>query len=147
MNRFLNIVCLFLLTSGLALSTTPPSTGNKYVQCDVSVNSKKLKAGASGEILISLKPVKGIHINLTPPISLLIDSSSTLHSLDSIRIPKKEKYLDVTKQIRQSFTLAAGLKPGALSIRGTLVYYYCSDAEGWCSKFKQPIDLALTIVK
>ncbi|MBI1808057.1 MAG: hypothetical protein HYR76_13540, partial [Ignavibacteria bacterium] len=55
------------------------------------------------------------------------------------------EYLDASKPIKQSFTLAKSTKAGSLSFKGTLTYFFCSDADGWCSRFKQPIDVTVTV--
>lgn len=138
---------LFVLISSVAFAGGPSSATNQYVSCKVNLGKRTLQPGSTGEMLITLKPSAGIHINLTPPISLTLDSSTTVTPMGSPEIPKKKKFLDVTKPIRQPFTVSPALKPGTVTIKGTVTYYYCSDAEGWCSKFKQPIELSIRVVK
>jgi hypothetical protein len=146
MKHVLGIVFLFgsFFVFGGSTST------NKYVEYSAILKPDKLKPGSVGQLLITLKPQRGIHINLDPPLSVILDSSVALISSGKIDIPrmKKEKFLDPTKPIGVPFTLARSLAPGTrVTLKGTLTYYYCSDAEGWCSRFKQPVDIQCTVVK
>ena len=120
---------------------------NQYVSCRVELNNNALRPGSTGELLITLVPARGIHINLNPPISFAFEGSSAVTPKGRLEIPKKDKYLDGTKAIRQSFRVPASATPGTMVIRGTIMYYYCSDAQGWCSRFKQPVELSVRVVK
>jgi len=120
-------------------------TNNKYVTVNVDIKGNKLKAGSSIEMLISLKPVDGIHINLKPAIELTLDSLSSAALSGTMKIPKGPEYLDTSSPITQRILLAKKVKPGNVALKGMLTYYYCSDKEGWCSKFKQPIEITLTV--
>ena len=132
----------------MVLSGEKPSPVNQYVQAVVSMKQKTLKPGASGELIITLKPKPGIHVNLEPPIDVKLDSSAGVASVRTLDIPKSHsKYLDPRKPLRQRFTLANNLKPGPLVLTGVLTYFYCSDSARWCSRFKQPIEVKVTIVR
>lgn len=130
-------------------SNDKPAQSNKYVVFSASLSNARIKQGGSGELQLSLKPVKGIHINATPPLQLKLDSLEGLSLNGSPVIPKAKKpdYVDTSTPIRQRFTIASSLSPGTHALKGMLTYYYCSDAEGWCSKYKQPIEVKLTVVQ
>ena len=64
MKNFIAIVIMsiVLLSSyTIAGGTRPPE--NKYVKCDIVLQKKQLKAGTTGQLLITLKPIRGIHVN------------------------------------------------------------------------------------
>lgn len=146
MKRVLSIV--LLIGSFFVFGGSTPV--NKYVEYSATLKQDKLKPGGSGKLLIALKPQRGIHINLDPPLSVILDSSVALASSGKIEIPKmkREKFLDPRKPISVPFVLAQSLTPGSrVTLKGTLIYYYCSDAEGWCSRFKQPVEIQCTVVK
>lgn len=126
-----------------------PKTENEYVKTEISLKQNKLKAGASGQVLFSLRPKKGIHVNLAPAVEVKLDSSDLIALSGKPEIPrdKKTDFLDPLMPIKQSFTLSKKTKPGMVALKGMLTYYYCSDAEGWCSKFKQPIEMKITVVQ
>jgi hypothetical protein len=55
----------------------------------------------------------------------------------------KFPYLDPSKAIVQRFTVDTPPRSGPVTLKGILTYYYCSDAEGWCSRFRQPFTVTL----
>jgi hypothetical protein len=145
---------LFFFTSIAVLSflaSTPgadkPAVVNQYVKYAGKLSAASLKPGASGNLLVSLKPAKGIHINLKPALSVRFDSLSEVRPNGDPEIPKKGEYLDAAGNIRIPIIVPASFKSGTASLKAELTYYYCSDAEGWCSRFKQPIELSLTVGK
>lgn len=122
---------------------------NKFVQCEIKLVEQSLKAGSAGTLQFILKPTKGIHINLDPPMSLNLDKSDVISKVEKLMAPKdkKHEYLDATKPVFAKITIAKNAKPGTIKLKGTFTYFYCSDAEGWCNRFKQPMELTLTITK
>jgi hypothetical protein len=150
MKSFVIAIIFFLLFPyQLIAGNDKSSPENKYVSCDIVLKQKAIKIGATGDLLISLTPKKGIHINLIPPIDIKFENTKMFTSIEKLNIPQNENttYVDISRPIKQSFTLAKKLKPGTIAMKGTLSYFYCSDAEGWCSKFIQPIDLKITVVR
>ncbi|TAK61388.1 MAG: hypothetical protein EPO24_05830 [Bacteroidetes bacterium] len=127
----------------------PKPVENKHVTFKASIVETSLKAGMTGTLQLTLTPTKGIHINLDPPMNVIMDSSASIGNVEKLTIPKNEKtgYLDASKPVTLKFKLAANVKPGKLNLKGTFTYFYCSDAEGWCNRFKQPIDVTVTVSK
>ena len=79
MKNFIAIVIMsiVLLSSyTIAGGTRPPE--NKYVKCDIVLQKKQLKAGTTGQLLITLKPIAGIHVNITPPAEVKLDSTNII---------------------------------------------------------------------
>jgi hypothetical protein len=126
-----------------------PSDTNKYVRFTATLKPGAPRTGSTGALLFNLYPRKGIHVNLTPPMSVTFDSSAPVKAAGKLQTPAMEKfpYLDTSKAIVQRFTLLRKAKPPTGTIRGTLTYFYCSDSEGWCSKFKQPFELTMPATK
>ncbi|MBI5216697.1 MAG: hypothetical protein HY960_13175 [Ignavibacteriae bacterium] len=139
------VIVMMLVSSG---DKSKPSV-NKFVQCEIKLVEQSLKAGSTGTVQISFKPTKGIHVNLDPPMSLNLDKSDVISKIEKLETTKDKKhdYLDATKPVTAKFTITKNAKPGTIKLKGTFTYFYCSDAEGWCNRFKQPIELALTITK
>ncbi|MFI5253637.1 MAG: hypothetical protein ACHQQQ_14540 [Bacteroidota bacterium] len=115
----------------------------------IQSKEKTVKAGSTASILISLNPKKGIHINLQTPTSIKFDSSEIVKAAGDLVLPKNanDNYLDISKNIVQKIAISKNAKPGTTTIKGNFTYFYCSDEEGWCSKFKQPFEVVLTIAK
>ena len=143
------IIIISLLTFNLTLIAGESPKINEFVKCEISVKQKSMKAGATGELLISLKPKDGIHINLDPPLTLKLDSSVAYSLVGKPIFSKtnKSEYIDIAKPIKQSFTLSKKIKPGLVQLKGTLSYFYCSGSDGWCARFKQPIDISVKVIQ
>lgn len=126
-----------------AISGSNPDGANTYVRFSASLRAST--PGRPGAVHFELHPNKGIHVNLEPPISVAFDSASPVKPSGKLDIPRLEKvpYLDPAKPIVQRVTIPRQNGKDTLTLKGTLTYFYCSDAEGWCSKFKQPFVLTL----
>lgn len=131
----------------LLLSAHLFAAENQYVKCTIAVKPKVLKRGAQGTLVVTLLPKSGIHINLTPSPVVTLDSMAGIAAAGQPAIPKMsgKPYLNPSKPITQPFRLGVSAKGDTANIRGTLTYFYCSDSEGWCSRYKQPIDLKVAI--
>jgi len=149
MKFFTLIIFVLLLTFNLSLIAGESPKSNESVKFEISVKPKSMKAGSGGELLISLKPKEGIHINLNPPITFKFDSTDSVAPSGKLIFSKtaNAEYLDVSKPIKQSFTLSKKMKPGPLHLKGAFTYFYCSGTDGFCARFKQPVDIIITIVK
>jgi len=141
-----------ILASAILLSTITIKAGNtnkinEYVQVSISTDKKIFKADTFGEIIIKFQPKDGIHINLDPPFSINLDSTAVIKASGKPFFKKdnKTQYLDVSKPVKQKFSIPKNIKPGEHKIKGMLIYFYCSNAEGWCSRFKQPFELDIRI--
>jgi hypothetical protein len=150
MKHLILLPFLLIFASLLAVGGPPPPE-NQYVKFRASVRQPHLRAGAKGLLLIKLEPQAGIHINLEPPMTLKLADSTTITlgpAMEFSTIKKDTlRFLDASKPIRQSFIVLKRAKPGAATLSATLTYFYCSDADGWCSRFKQPVDVKVQVVK
>jgi hypothetical protein len=142
------LLLLTTLTSSFLIAGDKPQT-NEFVSVKVAVQKKVLKAGSTGELIVSFKPKGGIHINVDPPVTIKLDSSETVTSTGKtfVPAPTKEKYLDITKPVKQQFTIAKTTQPGKITLKGIISYFYCSGSDGWCSRFKQPFEIPLAVTK
>jgi hypothetical protein len=138
---------LFLASSAITAGSGGGNGSNSSVQFSVTAEQMKLAPGGAGTLIFTLHPKAGIHINLEPGLTITTDSSSgvTLYGKPKIPLEGQTNYLDAAKPIRQSFRMPAHASSDTLTVSGTLTYYYCSDAEGWCSRFKQPFSLQIRI--
>lgn len=134
-----------LLAIGPASAGSLRLTANKSVTVDVVVKDTLLAAGATGTIAFSFQPVDGIHINLTPPLSFKLDTAGRAALSGDLVLPKGAPYLNTSAPVLQRYVIPKDAAPGRIIVKGTLTYFYCSDKDGWCSKFKQPIEIALTV--
>ena len=105
-----------------------------------------LTAGKKGTVEVSFTLMKGYAINRTPPVSLKLkdEPGLKLDKLDFASSPndpksKDEYYVDLPK-LRVPVTAS---KPGLYEITGKLVYFFCSKADGFCSR--QVVDVTVPI--
>lgn len=134
-----------LLAFAPALAGTLRLTGNKSVTLTVTLKDTLVAPGATGEIAIQFQPVEGIHINLQPALDFKLDTASRAALTGTLVLPKGAPYLNTSAPVLQRFQVPKDAKPGPLALKGTLTYFYCSDKDGWCSKYKQPLEFALTV--
>jgi hypothetical protein len=126
-----------------------PTKENKFVKVDATLAKDTLQPGREGTILVSFTPIDGIHINIDPPVTVKLEKNSfiSLQGKPEISTDKESGFLSTSAPIEQGFHVSEKAKSGEHIIKGTIVYYFCSDNEGWCRKFAQPITLHLSIQK
>jgi hypothetical protein len=143
---------LSVLLPLLCLCSVPlPSSGEVFtgVKCNIHLATSTLKPGAKGEIVVSFAPEEGIHINTDPAIEFEFEKDTLVHFTGITSMPKAEKtgQLDTKRPIRYSFTLDKNIQKGKHTLRGSLLYFFCSDTEGWCNRSSQPIQLTFTVTQ
>jgi hypothetical protein len=108
--------------------------------------SAPIKPGKKGELTVSFGLLKGYAINHTPPMNLKLTSVSgiTLAKADFTtpsKDPKsKDEYYVELPTIKIPVTAA---KAGKYEIPGKLTYFFCSKADGFCSR--QVLDVKIPI--
>ena len=142
---FVSLIAVLIPILGPAGSSA--SAERREVQCDIRLASSTLKPGGTGELLLTFSPEDGIHINTEPAMEFEFDKSSPVHLTGITSLPKSPKtgYLDPSKPVRCGFTVNKSAKKGKHVLKGTVQYYFCSDAEGWCNRFSQPIEITFTV--
>ncbi len=140
---YLIVACSFLSFA----KTDAERSENEYVDVTITLKPNEIKSGGNAQLIVTFKPQKGIYINLDPPIEIRLEKDYA--TIGKIEIPKTKDgdYLNTQKPVKQNFKLKKNLQTGTYILKGQLVYFYCSDAEGWCSRFKQPIQLNISIIK
>jgi hypothetical protein len=129
---------------------------NDYIQISVKVEKDSLKAGAQGRLLFSLKPKTGFHVNVEPPILLDLADNKNFTVLTKKFAPDRTvkqlttkdgyKIFNASSPVAFDFKIAKSAKPGKHVLQAKLTYYYCSDAEGWCSFTTETFPVTITIV-
>jgi hypothetical protein len=122
---------------------------NAHVRFEIRLASTTIPRGGTGEIILYLTPNEGIHINTDPAMEFEFKKQSYVHFLGITSLPKNSKtgYLNADQPIKYSFALDKNISKGKHSIRGSVRYFFCSDTEGWCNRFVQPIDLRYTVTR
>lgn len=152
MRRPTQRIAVCFLISCLVITASPGgenSQSNKYVKVETAIASADVKAGGKGTILIFFVPVDGIHINAEPPVTMKLEKDRllSLEGEPDFSTDKESGSMSTSTPVEQRFAVSSKAKPGEHTIKGTIVYYFCSDTEGWCRKFSQPMALKLNIHK
>jgi hypothetical protein len=132
-----------------ALAPGEGKVSNDLVGLDVGLRQSQLKPGETGQVIISFKPKKGIHVTTDPPFEFSIDTLGHFFSVgDKAEFVTDTKgYVNPSRPVRQPFIVSRDTPAGTYEVKATLIYYYCSDNEGWCSRFKQPVRFSVKIAK
>lgn len=134
-SMFKNGFLIFAFTLLIFLPYKPQSKTNIYVLS--SFKLEKIKPDKL-TLIIDLKPAIGIHINSEPKPEIKFNEPVEVLS---IKFDKTEKnYIDTQKPIIVELKIKT---QGIKSLSGKFTYFYCSDDEGWCSKFVESFKVKL----
>jgi hypothetical protein len=129
-----------------AYSGTPAA--NEHVACRATLSALSFRSGDTGEIRVILTPASGIHVNGSPAPHVRLAPGSVAAATGGTEAGVAANgYLDSGSTIVQRFAIRRNAPAGTHVLRGTLTYYYCSDAEGWCMRRSQELELSLTITR
>jgi hypothetical protein len=126
------------------------SSGPTYFEVSAKYEppSKDTKQGA---VLVTfLQTEAGVHVNETPAPRLELEAGQSILDYKApankggvAGDPALAKKLDLSQPVRFPVTLRAGAPSGEQSVNASVVYFYCSDHEGWCRKGSA--DLAISV--
>lgn len=142
-----SVSAVLIAISLLGTSNSARSEERREVKCDIQLSQTSMKAGAIGEIILTFTPEEGIHINTEPAMEFEFEKTTSVHFTGIASLPKAPTtgYLDARRPVKYAFTLDKKIRKGKHILKGIVRYYFCSDAEGWCNRFTQPIQLTLTV--
>ena len=113
---------------------------------EANYSDAAVEAGASGEVVVSFGVLDGYVINRMPPIQLklqpvdgLTHDAANLVSPSEDRKSDDEYYVDVPT----FFVEVEAAAVGEYEIPGELVYFFCSKADGFCSR--QIVDVVVPV--
>ncbi len=122
---------------------------NKYVRFEFTLDHTDFTPGETGTLSVFLTPNTGVHINTDPPIEYQFEKKAHVTFTAKATMPKDSVtgYLDTQKPATISFTLDKNISPGIYSIKGKVKYFFCSETEGWCNQFAQPVTVIIRVKK
>ena len=122
-------------------------TNNEHVSVELKF-PKTVLLSKSSKIEFFLTPTEGIHINTSPMVEFRLEKNSSFEIVGNPAFQSNENgYLETDKPIEFTVKPKSGSHVGKKSLKGKLNYFYCSDKDGWCNRFTQPIDLTIEISK
>jgi hypothetical protein len=134
-------VALFLLAQLVGPKATLPQVMSAKFSSPASI-----KAGQKANVTVAFDVLKQYKINRDPTITLVVTpvagvklTSTTIEASPVDKKSKDEYYVDLP-------TLQVGVtaaKAGKYELPGKLTYFFCSKADGFCSK--QTIDVKIPV--
>ena len=120
-----------------------------HVKVYASLSKQTFKSGETGELRLTFSPEEGYHINANPPVEFTIDSGKVVLLKGELTqtVDRSNGYLSTRSPVRQTLYVPSTVAPGVHVMKATVTYYYCSDLEGWCVRFRQPVLLSFTLVR
>jgi hypothetical protein len=108
---------------------------------------------AQGAVLVTfLQTDAGVHINETPAPRFELDAAQTVLDYKApAKVaalpadPAQAKKLDLNQPVRFPVTLRATAPKGVQSVNATVVYFYCSDHEGWCRRGNEEVAIPVAV--
>lgn len=112
------------------------------------------KAGGAGAIAVrfaSRDP--DVHINEEPAPRLkldleqvvLVDKQPPAPKTVPVYDPETARYLDLGKPVRFPVAFAPNAPRGPQTVGASVVYFYCSQREGWCRRGTADLEVAVTV--
>jgi hypothetical protein len=112
------------------------------------------KAGGVAHVAVSFSPLDpDVHINEEPAPRLKLELQQAVLVDKQLPAPDKvaewdpdnPRYLDLVKPVRFPVAFAAAAPRGAQTVKGTVVYFYCSSREGWCRRGAAEVEVPVTV--
>ncbi len=122
-------------------------TVNEHVKLETSIQLS-ITPQSVGTVSFTFTPLEGIHVNTTPNIELKLEKNSLFEIVGKPKYSKTDKdYLDISKPVIFTLSAKKELPAGKSVLKGKLNYYYCSDKDGWCNRFTQPVEMTIEIAR
>ena len=112
------------------------------------------KPGANASVAVTFQPLDpDVRVNESPPPRLKLDllqavlldrqppAPSNVPDYD----PSTAKYLDLARPVLFPVTLAKGAAKGDHVVKGSVVFFYCSQRENWCRRGTAEIEIPVTV--
>lgn len=155
MNRSARIllICTGAIVLASAGAAHPGNGGqtntNPNVAVEIRLSRKEFKPGDKGELAVKLIPAAGFHVNANPAVEVRLSDTGDLilRGEPSQTIEKKSGYLSSRTPVRQPIAIPVTASRGRHTLKGTVTYFYCSDAEGWCQRYRQPVTISFSVTK
>jgi hypothetical protein len=142
-----------MLNVQLLLLVAASAVGPQHFDVEAAFEAPT-RPGTTGAIAVTFAPRDpDVHINEEPAPRLKLDleqsalldkqpaPSKTVTTFD----PDTARYVDVKKPVRFPVAFAPGAPKGPQSVKASVVYFYCSQREGWCRRGTADLEVAVTV--
>ena len=138
---------LLVLVPGLLLAGVP-----HFEVAAAFVPAKK--AGAHASVAVTFQPLDpDVRVNESPAPRLkldllqavLVDRQPPAPGNVPDYDPSTAKYLDLARPVLFPVALAKGAPKGDQVVKGSVVFFYCSQRENWCRRGTAEIEIPVTV--
>ena len=112
------------------------------------------KPGAHGAIAVTFTARDpDVHVNEEPAPRIkldlgqtaLVDKQPPMPKSVPVYEPETARYLDLTKPVRFPVAIAGNAPRGPQTVKASVVYFYCSQREGWCRRGTTDVEFTVDI--
>lgn len=100
-------------------------------------------AALDPDVHINEEPAPRLKLDLTQAV--LVDKQAPPPDKTADWDPDNPRYLDLGKPVRFPVAFAPTAPRGGQTVKGTVVYFYCSSREGWCRRGSAEVDVPVTV--
>jgi hypothetical protein len=99
--------------------------------------------GIDPDVQIDEEPAPRLKLDLAQ--SVLVDKQSAPPRTTAAYDPVTARYLDLKKPVQFPVALATGAPRGRQTVKASIVYFFCSQREGWCRRGSAELDVPVTV--
>jgi hypothetical protein len=112
------------------------------------------KPGGEGKVAVTFQPLDpDVHVNESPAPRLkleltqavLVDRQPPAPGNVPDYDPSTAKYIDLSAPVLFPVAIAKGAPKGDQVVKGSVVFFYCSQRENWCRRGTAEIDIPVRV--
>jgi hypothetical protein len=100
-------------------------------------------AALNPDVQIDEEPAPRLKLDLGQ--SVLVDKQLAAPKTTAAYDPVTARYLDLKKPVQFPVELATGAPRGPQTVKASVVYFFCSQREGWCRRGSAELDVPVTV--
>ena len=148
---------LLTATPMAALASAPlvaaSSLPDVNLKIDVTVPSTAVKAGSKSQVVVTLTPPSGIHINQYPPIRLTLENAPPVTfepesyklGLDAMPDNPEKNPFKTIDPIKVNFRVGPHAADTKVPVKGKLKFFYCVVASGYCAPGTKEVSFTVPV--
>jgi hypothetical protein len=117
------------------------------VHVTVGLSRTTLRPGQTENLQIAFSTADDIYVIARPTVEIRLASTQlvTLIGSPNQDVDRSTGYISTRSPVTQRITVSKGTHEGTYTVKGSLVYFYCSRSKGWCRKQVEPFEIRITI--
>lgn len=139
--------CLLAVIS----AATPAASGYEHVGLAASL--ERQASGGEADLVVRFIPLDAsIHVNADPAPRLTLDSEQRVLDDSARPVPPPPRaafpngrYVDTQSGVRFPVRINRMAPQGRHSVRASVLYFYCSQDEGWCRRAQDSVEVSVNV--